>query len=335
MLPTPLHPGLGDISRGLGANAVELHGLGLDAFGLIQEELQLVVDAGGQGFPTAVALAEVAAAFKHHGGAGVGQHIELQRATAVQADAIDLGHGDLAFEGHLGERHLGVVELVTVDGNLEGPQTVFALPLRWDRLADPETEGGDHAIAGGPVGLRGGGKPQAAGGGGVVPILQGGGRQRRAGHVAGTTDEAHELGRVHQVEGQPPQSRRGLSNADLRFEDASALGIEGARGEFHPTRGHLAQLGLHRRGPFGSQRGRRGSRRRQAPHGGTAGLRRGRNPWARSPRCRGVAANPNQPATRVLPVRLTSVGLAGFHRGIKPAAVAAGKHFPVVYFCTI
>ncbi len=85
----------------MAADAVELNWLALDALGRIKEERQLVVDSGGQRFPTGVARAEVARSLEHEGGTGVGQHVELQGTAAVQADAIDLGCGNLPFQGHL------------------------------------------------------------------------------------------------------------------------------------------------------------------------------------------------------------------------------------------
>ena len=240
MLPNPspptLHPGLGDVGGGLTADAVKLHGLGLVALGGIEEERQLVVDAGGQGLPSGVALAQVGRAFQYERTAGVGQHVELKRAAAIETDAVELGDGDFAFEGHLGQRYVGVLEAVAVDGNLKGLETVLALPLWRDGLSDLKAEGGDHAVTGGPVGLRRGGKPQAAGGGSVVPVLEGVGRQRGSRDVARTADQAHELGRIGQFKGQAAQAGRRLTDTDLGFENTAALGIEGRRGEFHPTR---------------------------------------------------------------------------------------------------
>ena len=137
----------------MAADAVELHGLVLVALGGVEEERQLVVDAGGQGLPAGVATDQVGGAFQYERTAGVGQHVELKCAAAVEADAVELRRGDLAFQSHLGERHVGVLEAVAVDGNLEGPQSVLTLPLRRHRLAHLEAEGGDDALVLGPVGL--------------------------------------------------------------------------------------------------------------------------------------------------------------------------------------
>ena len=120
-LSPTLHPGLGDVGGGLAADAVELHGLGLVALGRVEEERQLVVDPGGQGLPASVASDQVRRAFQDQRASGVGQHVELKRAAAVEADAVELRRGDLAFQGHLGQRHVGVLEAVAVDGNLESP----------------------------------------------------------------------------------------------------------------------------------------------------------------------------------------------------------------------
>ncbi len=138
----------------MAADAVELYGLGLDAFGRIQEQRELVVNAGGHGFPAGVALSQVASALEHHGGTGIGQHVELQGAAAVEADAVELGDGDFTFERHLSERHVGVFKTVAVDGDLKGLETVLPLPSRRDGLSDLKAKGGNDAVTGGPVGLR-------------------------------------------------------------------------------------------------------------------------------------------------------------------------------------
>jgi len=182
-LSPTLHPGLGDVGGGLAADAVELHGLGLVALGRVEEEWQLVVDPGGQGLPSGVTADQVRRAFQDQRASGVGQHVELKRAAAVETDAVELRRGDLAFQGHLGQRHVGILEAVAVDGNLKGPQAVLTLPLRGHRLAHLEAEGRDDALVARPVGLRRGGKAQAAGRGGVVPVLERAGGQRRARHI--------------------------------------------------------------------------------------------------------------------------------------------------------
>ena len=152
-LPPTLHPGLGDVGGGLAADAVELHGLGLVALGGVEEERQLVMHAGGQGLPAGVAADQVGGAFQDERAAGVGQHVELKCAAAFEADAVEFGRSDLAFQGHLGQRHVGVLQAVAVDGNFEGAQAVLTLPLRRHRLAHLEAEGGDDALVARPVGL--------------------------------------------------------------------------------------------------------------------------------------------------------------------------------------